>query len=220
MSLGEQLKEIIERYANNIMANSTLIEKAQKGTLKREQIGLYLFNLYFILSHSPVHTYNAKKVALKKGWTDLADFLEELIDFEKGHDDWAVDDLENFGLDEMLIDKFSIVPATKELAAYLHEISQRRPHSYVAYHFYSAYMALLIGPQFLNLLQLNCGISISEISIMTKYQLLDDEYNFNDFTKVESFTDGLIENRVVADLEVINKCFTLFFNEIAETVIV
>jgi len=78
-------------------------------------------------------------------------------------------------------------------------------------------MALLIGPQFLNHLQLNCGISMTEISIMTKYQLLDDEYNFNDFTKVENFTDGLNANRVVADLEVINKCFTLFFNEMAET---
>ncbi len=217
MSLGEELKIIIERYAQNIKEHSTLIEKAKQGTLRREQVGLYLFNLYFILSHSPVHTYNAMKVAQKKGWSDLANFLQELIEFEKGHEDWAVDDLENFGLDEMLIEKFSIVPAAKELAGYLHEVSQRRPHSYVAYHFYSAYMALLIGPEFLNLLQLNCGISMSEISIMTKYQLLDDEYNFNDFAKVENFTDGLDGNRVVADLEVINKLFTLFFNEIAES---
>ncbi len=215
MALGNELKTFIEKYAETIKDNSSLFEKAKDGTLEREQIGLYLFNLYFILSQAPARTHNAMKIAQKKEFNDVALFLKDLIEYEKGYEDWAVNDLESFGFDEILIDQFYIVPAIKEIAGFMHELAQRRPHSYIACHFYSAYIALLIGPEWLNMLQLNCGISMSEISIMTKYQLFDNEYNFNDFTKIENFTEGLDVTRVVGDLEIINKLFTLFLNEIA-----
>ena len=216
MGLGNELQVFIEKYAKDIKERSLMFEKAKNGTLKREQIGLYLFNIYFTLSQAPLRTRTTMKVAEKKGYDDVALFLKGLIEYEKGYDDWAVNDLENFGFDDQLIDSFTIVPAVKEISAFMHEMSQRRPHSYIACHFYSAYLALLIGPEWLNLLQLNCGISMTEVSIMTKYQLFDNEYNFNDFKKVENFTKGLDVNRVVLDLEVMNKLFTLFLNEVAE----
>jgi hypothetical protein len=214
-NIADELKAFIEKYAQNIKVNSLLFEKSKTGELTREQVGLYLFNLYFILSQATVRTETALKVARSRGLDKLALFFEDLIEFEKGHDEWAVDDLDKFGFDELLLDSFTIVPAMKEISAFMHELAQRRPHSYIACHFYSAYIALLIGPEWLELLQLNCGISVTEVSIMQKYQLFDEEYNFNDFSKVENFTDGLDVVRVVSDLEIINKLFTLFLNEIA-----
>ena len=216
MSLGDDLKNVVVNFSNKMKTENQIFKKAETGELRREQVGLYLFNVYFLLAQAKDQNRSAALVSKERGIKSLESFFNTLVELEDGNDTWAVNDLSDFGFDEMFVEKFYVTPAMEEYAKFVQEIAEKRPHSYAAYHYLSANIALNAGAEWLNLLQLNCGISMSEITVLSRYQLLDNEYNINDFNLVDHFDDGLDTTEVLEDL---NKSFNYLFkflNEVSE----
>lgn len=213
--LGKKLLAQTQIYAKGIIETSPVFQKTRLGQLDKKTVGLYLYNMNYLFSHALKNHHTALYCA-KDLPSNVGEFFKELIELQKDHEFWAVNDLAQFDLERSTLLKYKILPAVGLLTAHLHEMATLRPYSYIGHHFFSSYMATNVGAAWLELLQLNCGISVSEISILAKYQAIDEEYPINAFYLVDELIPTFEMNQVMEDVHTGHRLLDQFFLEITE----
>src|SRR5262249_23738884 len=107
------------------------------------------------------------------GRTELAQYFEQKRQEEVGHDRWADNDI------VMLRGMFgvgpTVTPATSitELLGYLRDLITDEPANYLAYILFVEYLTVLVGPEWLKLVEERCGIPMSAMTVVGNHIDLD-----------------------------------------------
>jgi len=183
--IRQDFKEDIETFSARMIQENPLFVKAKKGALSKAQVQVYLNNLHHVFSHTTRHLALAENHARHKQLPVLAEFFHAKIPEEQGHEQWAVNDIRNLtSLPEPLTND-SIRPATHNLINFISEIIQSHPVDYVSYMYCVEYFTVLVGPQLIQLLEKNCGISREHMTAIGNHVQADAEHTEEDLGVIE-----------------------------------
>jgi hypothetical protein len=209
-----EIKELISRFAEDIKASNKFFVDAKAGNISKEQVGLYLHNIYIILTKTGNHLKLAIQSAEKKGNQPLADFMRSKLPIETGNEEWIAEDLGRLELEQAQIDKFYVTPNMVKIINFIEGLATNDPESYLGYEFYTASLALEIGPVLRNYL-FKCGISMEQMDTLKKYQRVDSDFSINDIQSILGLIPAESFERVVKNILASDKIFKDFLTDIA-----
>jgi hypothetical protein len=173
MAISDTLKDDIEAYALRLRDSNELFKRAQCGKLTPGAIATYIANLHLLVQHTEVNLELAQRRSEELGKMELAHFFEEKRRDEKGHDRWAEHDIAAmngmFGVTPMAQPTRSI----SALLEYLRGVIAEEPTHYLAYILFSEYVTVLVGPEWLRLVEDRCGIPMSAMTVVGNHVELD-----------------------------------------------
>lgn len=91
----ERAKTLVEQESKKILETNPFFIKARTGLFQESDCINYLSNLMYLFQYTCPHLKVAQNRAAELGNQELADFFEKKIEEEKGHDQWAKQDLKN-----------------------------------------------------------------------------------------------------------------------------
>jgi pyrroloquinoline quinone (PQQ) biosynthesis protein C len=170
------LKNEIDNFASRLRASNRLLAQARRGEVTPEAVGSYLANLMFLIREALEILAMAQERAHQNGHQELAAFYRKKMKEEKGHDKWAQNDIAKlkmlFGTD---------VPAKRSTAIlgmldYLRRATDEDPVQYLAYLLFTEYVTVLMGPEWLQLLEERCGVPTSAMTVISNHVELDKDH--------------------------------------------
>jgi pyrroloquinoline quinone (PQQ) biosynthesis protein C len=170
--ISDILKSDIEEYAQRILRHP-LLNLARRGHVSPETASFYLSNARYLVGHTLGHTELARRCAQEQGRTELARYYARKVEEETGHDRWAEADLETMS------DLFgtgageSPSSALVEQMAYLEQAIRAEPASYLAYALHAEYFTVLVGPEWVSMLDQRCGVPERTMTVVTRHVELD-----------------------------------------------
>ena len=210
------IKQEIERATATILEHSRFVQAAQQGLLKKEDVVRYLKNCLFVVRHTPIHLTQARETAESQGLNEVARFMANKWIEEKGHDAWAIADLDSLNASPIVLIGEDITQANQRLMEFVGTLAIQQPLNYIAYITFVEYFTVLAAPPFLLSLE-RSGIPRSSLSVIALHEELDKEHVAEDLTVIA----GLVESPEQQGrfLEVLLKTEELLnehFNELAE----
>src|SRR5688572_17634021 len=91
--IAHSLKIEIEDYATRLLRSSRLFQLAKQGAITPRTVTAYLFNIRYLIRHTPVYLELARRESEARGWPALARYFAGKAAEEHGHDTWAENDL-------------------------------------------------------------------------------------------------------------------------------
>jgi hypothetical protein len=190
MTVSETLKADIEAYVARSRTDNQLLTRARRGELTPNAVAKYLDGLRYLLQHTDVNLRLACARAAQLGRTELAQFFEHKAEEERGHEQWADSDMAGltarFGVTSPKAPARSIA----SLLDYLRTIIVEEPTQYLAYILFVEYVTVLIGPEWLRLLDERCGIPVSLMSVIDKHVELDKEHTAEGLKEIDRLVDN------------------------------
>lgn len=180
--LPDQLKAVIQDRTCLIVKTNPFLKRASEGQLSRKELSLYLFNLMHLFGVAPQYLRAASESSKTRGWIELSEFMESKIPEETGHDRWARDDLQKLG--DLNSEYLKITPAIQELIDYTGFLAASDPRKYLVYMSFVEYFTVLAGPKFLQDLETKCGISVDEVTAVSKHEQSDKNHIEADFEMI------------------------------------
>jgi hypothetical protein len=190
MTLSQTLSGEIEAYASRMREANPLFNRAKRGELTPEAALAYVSNLHLLVQHTPKNLRLAHRRALELGRTGLARYFAQKAGEEKGHDVWAERDMAN------LNSMFGLNPAdrpTKAIPAlldYLRDLIEKEPVDFLAYILFTEYLTVLMGPEWLALLEARCGIPASTMTVVGNHVELDKDHVAGGLSEIDDIVDG------------------------------
>jgi hypothetical protein len=174
-TIGNVLKLEIESYAQSIAQSGQLILAAKRGLLTAQHIGAYVSGLRFLIRGTLGVLQRAEQRAKTCGdWALSAHYGQKLRE-ESGHDRWAEHDLLSLP-PTALYGSNAPQTALGRLVTYLDHVTDREPSLLLPYMLLVEYLTVLAAPDWLEMLESNCGIPQSSLSVITKHVALDKEH--------------------------------------------
>ncbi len=176
MAIGEALKRDIEEYAAHLRGSNRLFEQARCGELTPAALATYIANLHLLVQNTDSNLQLAERRAEELGKTNLARFFAEKRREESGHDRWAENDIAT--LSGMFGPTGAAEPARSitGLLDYLRAMIAEEPTHYLAYILLSEYVTVLLGPEWLQLLDERCGIPTAAMTVVGNHVELDKSH--------------------------------------------
>ena len=166
----------LDQFVGRARRHNPLFCKAADGSLSPEHITRYLTNLHFLLLHSPVHLKRAGERARRLGDAPLAKHFDHKLGEETGHEVWAEHDLESVSAQTALPVDREVVPSVHGLVAFIAEIIDEDPLLYLSYILFAEGLTVIVGPEWLQLLEERCGIPRSSMTVVANHAELDREH--------------------------------------------
>jgi|SoiMethySBSTD1v2_1073268.scaffolds.fasta_scaffold00686_20 hypothetical protein len=171
--IAQALKLEIEAYANRTLSSNRLFGMARAGSVSHKALLAYLFNVRYLIQHTPPCLERARARSAARGWNALAAYYAGKAEDEYGHDRWADNDVasvrENLGLEPPTRPARAMV----ELVTFLGDLIDVHPQRYLAYILFAEYFTVLAGPAWLAALERNCGIPSEWLTSISKHAELD-----------------------------------------------
>jgi hypothetical protein len=173
--IASALRIEIDRYAMNARQVNPLYRAANAGSFTTANLRSYLVNIHRLVCHTPIHLVQARDRARDLGDERLAVHFENKRLEEQGHDAWAERDLARTSTTSTFPPP-QIVSSMNDLLEYLRNTIDRDPVLYLAYVLFAEYVTVLVGDEWLGLLETNCGIPRSGVSVVGNHVELDREH--------------------------------------------
>jgi hypothetical protein len=174
--IAQTLKAEIEAYASRTLQENRLLGLARAGRLAPETLVAYLFNVRFLIQHTPHYLERARLSAEARGWKRLAGYYALKAEAEHGHERWADADIasvrENLGVAPPAHPARAVV----ELVRYLREVIDAHPQRYLAYILFAEYFTVLLAPSWLGALEARCGVPASWLTSIGNHAELDKQH--------------------------------------------
>jgi pyrroloquinoline quinone (PQQ) biosynthesis protein C len=174
--IGEALNEEINRQVSAARGHNPLLTKAEDGSLGPRMIARYLANVHQLVKHTPIHLLRARDRAKDRGDLALARHFEHKLEEEAGHDQWAEKDREGLARRSGATATDAVVPAMSEMLAFIESLIDRDPTLYLAYILFAEQLVVLMGPEWLSLLETRCGIPRSVMTVVGNHAELDKDH--------------------------------------------
>ena len=162
--------------AARLLRSSRLFRLAEEGAVKPETVSAYLFNIRYLIRHTPTYLELARRESEARGQLDLAGYYAVKAAEEHGHDVWADNDLASVTRSHQVVPPCDPSPAIAELVHYLRYVITADPQRYLGYILLAEYFTVLVGPAWLNALDESCGISPSSLTAIGHHVELDREH--------------------------------------------
>ena len=150
-----------------------LYRGAAEGALTRESLALYLSNVHALVRHTPLHLSRAHRRAKEAGRETLVAHFAQKLAEEQGHDAWAEADLASVAAAGARTD---LLPSMRDWLDGLVSIIDEDPDLYLAYILFAEYLTVLVGAEWLELLESRCGIPTSAMTVVANHVELDREH--------------------------------------------
>lgn len=215
--LSFKLQDLHEDYGKELSSNSSFFIKAKSGELTRMQLGLYFYNLFILLSQTEKNMTQAKNASAEQKLSPLTEIFSNKANSEKGNEIWALNDIKAFDFSNQDLSKFFISKSINKLISYLDVLAIKRPASYLVYHYLFSKLALDLGPGLLRMLHINCGISLTQIQILEKYQFMDNKYNSTNLEVLDDVLNSENISGVKRDVLEVGILFKNFLQEMGDS---
>ncbi|MBL7714502.1 MAG: hypothetical protein JNL01_03475 [Bdellovibrionales bacterium] len=136
------LTQAVNRISQRVIDNSAFIQAIRSGLLSKESLKSYLSDIKWILGESIPHIKSAREAANRRGDLRLANFMEEKIAEEIGHDLWAENDLKRLNSTGK-----EPSPAAVRLMKFARNAALERPEFFVGYMIWSEAFTVVAGEQ-------------------------------------------------------------------------
>jgi len=212
--ISDALKLEIEAYADR-MRSSELFERARFGSLTPEAVATYVANLQHLIARTYTHLCLAAERSSELGRPSLVAFFEQRARDEKGHELWAESDMQQ--LQNVFATTFDTrrSPAISELLDYLRETIRREPILFIGYMMFAEYVTVLLGSEWLTLLEQRCRVPSSALSVVSNHVELDQHHVVENFRELDSIIrDDLYLDPLRATVGVTTGYFDRFCAEI------
>lgn len=174
--IGRALRAEIDRYAHEMKGSNPLYTKAVDGTLTPAILTRYLTNIHHMLCLTPVMLARAERRARELGDEALAAHFAKKNVEEVGHDAWAERDLARMSQELRAKAPRAVVPAIRALVRWLEETVDREPALYLSYILFTEQLVVILGPEWLALLERNCGIPRTSMTAIGNHVELDKHH--------------------------------------------
>jgi hypothetical protein len=160
------LKHNIEAWSAELLQTSPLAEIARRGELSARGLAAYLVSLRFLLEQSQRNLAGAATRARGIGRSDLAQYFDHKVDEERGHERWAIDDLNQLPAAA----QSDLEPARnmRVLVALQERLIAQHPLCFLAYTLWTEYVTVLVGDSWLASLE-TCGFKRSQVSVIANH---------------------------------------------------
>ncbi|HEY4117200.1 MAG TPA: hypothetical protein VGM56_05070 [Byssovorax sp.] len=203
--IAAALRDDIQRYAHEMRGENRLFVGAARGVLTRTTITLYLANLHELICNSQRHLRVARDTALARGLLDLAAYYAEKCVEEQGHDAWAVADMSRVAPKSA---RGAVLPATRERIERLDAIIEEDPELYLTYTLFAEYVTVLLGGDWLDLLEANCGIPRTSMTVVRNHVDLDKEHVAEALERIDALVSD--PRKITRMRQVLRESFALF----------
>jgi pyrroloquinoline quinone (PQQ) biosynthesis protein C len=169
--IADALRADIETFAKTKCRENLLFRMAEEGNVDAVCIRAYLTNLHYLLRHTPICLVRARKRALALGDQKLADHFKHKLVEEAGHFRWAEDDLAS--LPAALEASPGVLRSMERHVAFVVDAIDENPSLFLAYILFGEYFTVVIGPEWLRLLEERCGIPRTSMTVIDKHIEID-----------------------------------------------
>jgi len=184
--ISETLRTDIETFAVHLRTSNRLFDQTRRGKVTPHAIVAYLANMTYLIREALAVLRVAQDRAKELGHADLATFYAHKIAEEKGHDQWARNDIASidalFGVNA----SFDPTRAISSMLTYLRQAIDDDPVRYLSYLLFTEYLIVLIGPEWLALLEANCGVPSSSMSVVGRHIDLDKDHVVEDLREIDA----------------------------------
>jgi hypothetical protein len=118
----------------------------------------------------------ARDRAAASGDSALAGHYAHKLSEETGHDAWAEHDIQRVSAQAMAAVDRETVPAMRDLVAFIPKIIDEDPALYLSYILFVEHLVVVLGPEWLLLLEQHCGIPRSSMTVIGNHAELDREH--------------------------------------------
>jgi pyrroloquinoline quinone (PQQ) biosynthesis protein C len=174
--IGNALGTEIAKYAVEMRRSNPLFTKAQDGSLTADRIAHYLANIHHLIRHTPIYLARARDRARALGDARLAAHYQHKRGEEVGHDVWAERDIERVSVQAIKPVIREVMPAIDSLIDYLAATIDEDPALYLSYILFTEQLIVILGPEWLMLLEERCGIPRSSMTVIDNHAELDKEH--------------------------------------------
>jgi hypothetical protein len=213
MTLAEQLKVAIERYADELVKRSPITEIVRRGELTPRAMALYLESLRYLFANSERNLRLAADRCERLGRSELAAYLRRKSAEENGHDRWAIDDLARLPSTATAdIRPARAIIALVELQA---EFILCEPLYFVAYLQWTEYFSVYVGDTWLDALAMS-GYQRSHVSAIHNHLETDREHSDAGFREIDALArDFPHPERLLEAVEKAGRVFESVLEEIS-----
>jgi hypothetical protein len=174
--IGDALRSEIDRYAVEMRRSNPLFLKAEDGSFTAQCVARYLANIHHLICYTPVYLARARDRARALGDERLAAHYQHKLGEEEGHDAWAERDIQRISKQARLSVKREGLPAICELIEYLGRLIDEEPALYLSYVLFAEHLIVIVGPDWLRLLEERCGIPRSSMTVVANHVELDKDH--------------------------------------------
>ena len=202
-SITSRMMGDIERYLDATLDTNPLFVGAKEGTVTPEIIGRYVTNVTHLVAQTQRHLNRAAEASAARGLNRLADWFNEKVHEEAGHDQWGEEDKQELSRRFAVTASPRLLASTRALVGYISETIDYDPNLYLIYMLLAESGAVRVGPVFIRDLELRCGIPHSVVSILGNHAELDREHVQEDLAVIEdllSDDDGIDDTEVFSTL--------------------
>lgn len=172
--LGNLVKSEVETFYSQLKTDSLFFRATEQGQVSEATLSLFISNLHYLVSHTPLHLQLAKRISTDRGHHKLATYFSQKIEEETGHDQWAATDL--VSLKSTLPPSSQITGAMLSLVDTVESLIRRSPYLYLPYIFQAEYLTVIGAPEWFELLESRCHIDRSKVSIVANHAELDKHH--------------------------------------------
>jgi len=156
--------------------SNPLYLRAEGGSLGAGQVAAYLANIHHLLLYTPVYLKRARERAVALQDPSLAEHYAEKFTEETGHDAWAERDIERVSTQASISTRSEVVPSMHELVTFIASIIDEDPALYLSYILFAEQLVVILGPEWLLMLEERCNIPRSSMTVIGNHVELDREH--------------------------------------------
>jgi len=214
--IGEALRTEIEAYAARRRDNP-VFRAAEEGRLTRAMVARYVANVGYMVGITPANLRRAHERASAKGDEKLAAYFAQKLREETGHHVWAERDLESLSSTTLPVEQDrTVTAAIEELARYLEETIDRDPALYLPYIAFAEYITVILGPEWLALVEQRCGTPRSSMTVIDNHIELDREHAEEAFACIDDFVS---DPKMLGPMREVLKCVVTYFDRFCAEII-
>lgn len=214
MEFKSRLIQSLISHCENIKASCSLFNKDLRKSIGGDLIALYMYNLEFVFKNN-IETISEAS-AFHANDRILSAYFHLKWDEEKGHDQWAKNDLEKLKQNFKLAKSPYVLPEMEEFVLFLKRTMKSNPLMYVTYFFHAEFMTAYLGPEWMEIVESVLGIKKPEISALSNHIELDDGHADEAISFLEQYgLTPVIEDEVIDFTSELHKHYTNFFEALA-----
>lgn len=183
--IAAALREDIESYARRCRQENRIFCMAAEGSLSKATVTRYIANIHYLIQHTPDYLARARDRAQALGDAPLAKHFAHKLAEEIGHDVWAERDLASLTRMTGSSVDVRVTSAMRRLVELVARIIDEDPALYLSYIAFAEYLIVILGPEWLELLERRCGIPMTSMTVIGNHIELDREHAEEAFDQID-----------------------------------
>jgi|GEM_PF-2011493 len=221
MSIATRLRTLLDEHVDTVLRTLPTYRLAEEGRLSAAQLAAYLANLGWIMNQSFKSVAFAAEESARRDRPVAHAYYTTKLKEEIEHHAWAYEDVSRLEKDFQIRADFEPSVQARALIAAHQELILKDPAFYITYVFYTEYVTITVGPDWMRLLRDRCGFDTSHFGVIDRHIELDQAHtaeNMRDVDRIASEA-GLSEAEMVAALQVSMDAYAQVYSSLPMAVV-